>query len=181
MGILKEIFGSAVPSLRKEDITDAAKVAELANWFIKNDRFAKPIGNPSCNVIFGEGYRPKSGTENTPEAVNTNIRDLTEWFVTKLFIDLNLLKDANREEFKSFLDMLGEASDETLANAGKIAMKYDLNLDSFVYENEIKKIPEGTEREWFKVNFLDDAVSAAEMRMLAWLYHQYFGEWYQPH
>ena len=31
----------------------------------------------------------------------------------------------------------------------------------------------------FKVNFLDDCVLSAEIRILAWLYHEYFGEWYQ--
>ncbi len=90
-----------------------------------------------------------------------------------------MLKNANKEEFRQFIDILDEAGEETLITAGKIASKYKLNFDNFIYEKEIEKIPAGTEREWFKINFLDDNVIGAEIRILGWLYHAYFGEWYK--
>jgi hypothetical protein len=89
------------------------------------------------------------------------------------------LKDASKDEFRQFIDILDEASTETLTTAGEIATKYDLNFENFVYERKIEKIPARTEREWFKINYLDDNVLGAEIRIFAWLYHEYFGEWYQ--
>lgn len=179
MSIFQKLFGSKRPILKTEDIPNFEKVAEFVLWFIKNEPIANAVSNRNSNIIFNEGYRPKSGTQNNPESINANISSLAEWFITKIFIDLNILKDASKEEFRQFIDILDEAGTETLITAGEIAAKYDLNFENFVYEREIEKIPVGTEREWFKINFLDDNVLGAEIRILAWLYHEYFGEWYQ--
>jgi len=179
MGIFQKLFGSKRPILKKTDIPSFEKVAEFVAWFMKNDSHVRTISNPSSNIIFNEGYRPKSGTENSPESINPNINSLAEWFITKIFVDLNMVKDASKDEFKQFIDLLDKASTETLITAGQIATKYDFNAARFVYEKEIEKIPAGEEREHFKVNFLQDNVLSAEIRILAWLYHEYFGEWYQ--
>jgi hypothetical protein len=178
MGILQNLFGPKRPTLRKSDISNIERVDEFVLWFIKNDPIVKGISNPSSNIIFEEGYRPKSGTLNNPESF-ADVNTLTEWFVIKVFIDLNMLKDATKDEFKQFIDILDESSTETLSVTMEIAMKYSVNFESFIYGREIQKIPTGTEREWFKVNFLGDNVLSAEIRILAWLYHEYFGEWYK--
>ena len=179
MDILQKLFGSKRPPLRKMDVPSFEKVAKFVAWFIKNDPFAKTISNPSSNIIFNEGYRPKLGTQNSPESINPNISTLTEWFITKIFIDLNMVKDTSKDEFRQFIDLLDKASTETLITSSETAIKYNLKATRFVYEKEIEKIPPGEEREHFKVNFLHDNVLGAEIRILAWLYHDYFGEWYQ--
>ena len=179
MNIFQRIFGQKRPAIKKDDIPNFEKIAEFIIWFIKNEPVVSTISNQSSNIIFNEGYRPKSGTQNNPESVKPDINSLAEWFIVKVFIDLNMLKDATKEEFRQFIDILDEAGRETLITAGEIATKYDLNFENLVYEREIEKIPAGTEREWFKINLLDDNVLGAEIRILAWLYHEYFGEWYQ--
>lgn len=179
MNIFQKLFSQKRPTLKKNDIPNFEKVAEFVIWFIKNEPIANAISNRSSNIIFNEGYRPKSGTQNNPESVKPDINSLEEWFIVKIFIDLNMLKDANKDEFRQFIDILDEAGRETLITAGEIATKYDLNFESFVYEREIEKIPNGAEQEWFKINFLDDNVLGGEIRILAWLYHEYFAEWYQ--
>jgi len=179
MSIFQRLFGQKRPALKKDNIQNFEKVAEFIIWFIKNEPIANAISNRSSNIIFNEGYRPKSETQNNPELVKPDINSIAEWFIVKVFIDINMLKDATKDEFRQFIDVLDEAGKETLITAGNIATKYDLNFEKFVYEREIEKIPDGTEREWFKRNFLDDNVLGAEIRILAWLYHEYFGEWYQ--
>lgn len=174
------LSASTKPFIKRSDIPNLEKVSQFARWFIENDKFAKIIENTSCTIIFNEGYRPKSGKKNDPESVNPNIQTIIQWFVTKLFIDLNLLKEASKKEFHAFLDLLGESSDETLKTSCEIAMRYNIDFDSFVYERELDKIPEGTEREWFKLSLLDDSVLSAEMRILGWVYYIFFGEYYQP-
>ena len=179
MAIFKKLFGSKNLTLSKVDIPRFEKVAEFVLWFIKNDPFAKTISNPSSNFIFNEGYRPKSGTQKSPESINPAISSLTEWFITKIFIDLTIVKDASKDEFRQFIDLLDKAGEETLIKAGNIAIIYNFSAGSFVYEKEIEKIPPGEEREHFKAFVLQDNVLGAEIRILAWLYHDYFGEWYQ--
>lgn len=168
---------SKFPTLKKEDIPNFNKVAIFVKWFMKNDELVT-ISNPSTNILFDEGYRPKSGMPNDPESINPNISNVEEWFITKIFLDLNMLKDVTKEEFMQFIDILNEASTETLITVGRIALKYNLDFENFVYEREIEKIPAGIERERFKENFFTDSILASETRILGWLYHEYFGEWY---
>ncbi|HUU41156.1 MAG TPA: hypothetical protein VMW42_09455 [Desulfatiglandales bacterium] len=179
MNIFQKLFGQKRPVLKKDDISNFEKVAEFVIRFIENEPIANAISNRSSNIIFNEGYRPKSGTGNNPESVKPDINSLAEWFTVKVFNDLNMLKETTKDEFREFIDILDGAGKETLITAGEIATKYDLNFENFVYEREIEKILAGTERERFKMNFLDDNVSGAEIRILAWLYHEYFNEWYQ--
>ena len=90
-----------------------------------------------------------------------------------------LLKNTDKREFKKFIDDLLKLGETTLSTAGNIAIKYGYKFENSTYENEIAKIPVGTERELFKVNFLTDNVLGAEARIMAWLYYDYFGDWYQ--
>lgn len=172
---------SKEPKLKKEEIPNFERVNEFVAWFIKNDSIANTISGISSNIIFNEGSRPLTGAGNDPESFKQDINNLAEWFTIKIFIDLNnSLKDIKKDEFEKFIDLLDETSMETLVAYGDIGIKYDFDMDHFVYEKEIKKIPDGWERVLFKTNFLSDNVLAAEMRILAWLYHDYFGEWYKP-
>ena len=177
--MLGKLFGPRRPTLRREDISDPQKVTEYVTWWIKNDHLVRPIVSPACNSIFDEGFVPKAGTLNNPADVNPSISTLPEWFVTKVFIDLNLLRDADEEAFRAFLDGLDAEGAKSLAIVGRMAAKYGWNAEGFVYQREIEKIPAGDERVTFKMNFLDDTVGSAELRLLAWLYGQYFGDPYQ--
>lgn len=179
MGIFKKLFGSKIPLLKKVDITNFTKVAELVNWFIENDKLVT-IKNPSLNILFAEGYKLKSGIKKEPETFNPNIRTLKDWFITKIFLDLNILKDASKEEFMKFIDELDEISSKALMAVGNIAMKYNINFKEFIYNREIEKIPKGIELESFKLNFFTGSIIASETRILGWLYHNFFGEWYEP-
>ena len=95
-----------------------------------------------------------------------------------MFIDLNKLQCVTKQEFLDFIDKLDDEGKETLMTGGLISVKYDLSFDNFVYEKEIQKIPIGEERDLFKSSFLSDNIIGAEIKILAWLYHEYFNEWY---
>jgi len=173
------LFSWQRPTLKKSDIANFEKVVEFVDWFIKNEPIANGISFNSSNIIFNEGYRPPSGEFNNPDLFNMPYNTLREWFIIKFFYDINILKDFTKEEFKTFLDILDEAGCKTLGVAGEIVVKYDLEVEPFHYETEMVKIPTEKEKELFKVNFLADTVIGAELRILGWLYHKYFGEWYK--
>lgn len=166
------------PVLSREETFDENKTSEFVKWFIKNEPFANAISNRSSNIIFEAGNIPSVPIGYNPPK-DKKFDNLSDWFVAKLTQDIKKLKTASKTEFKSFLDEHGEAGNKTLITAGELAVKYNLNFEKFVYEEEIQKIPAGKERDLFKKNFLDDNVIGAEQRILGWLYHEWFGEWYK--
>lgn len=170
------------PTLKKEDIPNVDKVAEFVMWFLTKEEICKAISSVSNRTIFGEGLRPLMGDSSDPEKIypDTKSLTLTAWFMFKVFFDLNnYLKNANKDEFELFIDMLNKISGETLVVYGEIGIKYKMDFNNFVYEKEVEKIPDEWERVVFKTNFLSDNVLVAETRILAWIYHDYFNEWYK--
>lgn len=179
MSFLKKFFKAQMPTLSKNDIEDIEKVRQLVSWFIQNDPNVSVVSSRSSNIIFNENIKPHFEQDGNPDDFVSNIESLSEWFVTKIFIDLGKLKDASKEEFVQFIDSLCDLSHNFLISAGEVGEKYNLSFEGFIYENEINKIPNGKERERFKENFLKDNVISAEMRILGWLYHEYFDDWYR--
>lgn len=168
------------PTFSRNDIGDNEKLVNIVFWFIENDKFVTAIKNRNSNIIFSEGYRPIIFKETNPEDFKKDIPTFIEWFMIQISVDLNGLKNVSKERFKEFIDVLGKMGDKTLITSGEIAHKYKLDMERFNYDVEIEKIPEGKEREEFKYNFLLDNAISAEMRILAWLYNEWFSEQYKP-
>ncbi|MDY0082014.1 MAG: hypothetical protein RBR74_02410 [Ignavibacteriaceae bacterium] len=129
-------------------------------------------------MIYNEGIRPLLDINTIPEI--TDLENILEWFSVKFFYDIKKIKDSNKVEYKQFIDELVALSYVTLSTVGNIGIKYNVDFRNSVYEEEIKKIPAGSERETFKANFITDCVLGAEIRIMAWLYHDYFDEWFKP-
>jgi hypothetical protein len=178
MGILRNLFALRRTRLKRPDIPEAKKVSEFVMWFVRNDPQVRTISNPGSNMIFDEGHRPILVNQRYLHSL-AGAKSLAEWFVSKLFIDLNILKEASKAEFEQFIDDLVKSSTRTLSTTMEIGLKYSVDFQNFVYKSEIQKVPEGRERELFQVNYLSDNVLASEVRILAWLYHDYFGKWYK--
>lgn len=131
---------SKFPTLKKEDIPNFNKVAIFVKWFMKNDELVT-ISNPSTNILFAEGYRPKSGMPNDLESINQNISSVEEWFITKIFLDLNMLKDVTKEEFMQFIDILNEASIETLQQIPLIIAYWSRSVINFLIQSDTQQAP----------------------------------------
>lgn len=166
------------PTLSRDETRDEGMVSEFVKWFVKNDPFANIISSRSPNIIFEAGYAPFVPLGCNP-SIDKKFDNLMDWFVAKSVQDIKNLRGASKTDFIDFLDKLGDAGDKTLTTAGVIAYKYGLNFEKFIYEKEIQKIPSGKERELFKQNSMDDDILGAEMRILGWLYHEWFGDWYK--
>ena len=165
-----------LPSLKKEDLVNEERVEAFVNSFLKRDRQASELLNPSNQTLFSQGYRPVIGVLQDPEAKGQRFRDIKPYFIRKLFLDLNAIQPLNREGFEMFVDQIGYYSDQTVICAGTIAHKYGFKTQGrFVFEEELKKVPQGAEREEFKQCWLNDFVLGTELRMLAWIYLELFG------
>lgn len=165
------------PTLSIGEVLDERKVTEFCMWFLINDSLAQ-IGR-SCSIIFEAGQKPHVPFGYDPSEEG-KFDTLTDWFVAKMNQDIRQLSSASAPDFKAFVDKLNSAHWPALHAACLIAERYGLNFRRFVYERQIQKIPAGEERHAFKESLLNDAVIGAETRILGWLYHVWFGDWYEP-
>ena len=179
------LFGRSPPKLTLADARDFDKLIKFANWFLRNDPLVKPLNGPLCELLWNEGVRPVVANPLTnPElparATGETIPDLPTWFILKIRLDLTTwLSDGTQAQFRDYLDRLDAQGVETLTRVGELARTHGLDLADFVYSREIAKLPDDDTRYDFKENYLTDTALAAETRVLAWLYHDYFNEWYQ--
>lgn len=173
------LFSNRRPIINKNDVSDPQKVKDFVQWFLKHEKLVTTLLEPSNNIIFNEGYRPFYEEGSNPEEITKMITSLEGWFITKMFTDLNLLQNAPKEDWRNFIDKLDKLGEKTLITSGELAIKYGLNTKQFIYTKEIVKIPPGKDLEIFKTNYLRDNVLGAEIRILAWLYLNYFNESYK--
>jgi hypothetical protein len=169
------MFNKKEARLDRKDIPDFDKVIGLVVWFIKNDKLVSEVNSRTNHIIFNEGYRPQPELEN----LNAKANDILDWFCMKVFLVLNFLKDSNKKEFADFIDILSEVDGNSLVQTMEIGMKYDFNFSNYIYELEIEKVSNEEERGLLKVYWLTSTVVSSEVRILAYLYAQYFGEPYQ--
>jgi len=176
MGLIN-LFNSR-PVIKLHDIPNEKKVAEFTVWFLKNEKFVNTLSAPSNNAIFNEGYRPLYDKNNNPEDI-IHTDNLVSWFIVKIYIDLNSLRDSPKSDWKKFIDALVHQGKDTLMKSARLAENYHLDLNHFIYEKEMRKFSVSQDMEEFKTNYLRDNVIGAEIRILAWLYLNYFSEQYE--
>ena len=174
IGIARAQSGN-LPGITSKDLPHQDRVAAFVATFIERDSQARELRNRSNRALFAEGYRPKIGVPNDPEASGQNFSDIQAYFTTKLYLDLNSVSPLNQSTFQSFVDQVGRWADQTIICAGGISIKYDLNIEGrFNFETEFAKVPAGVEREEFKSCWLNDFILGTELRMLYWIYGQLF-------
>lgn len=164
-----------LPKFTKEDLSNETRVVTFVTDFIERDSQVRQLLNPSNIALFAQGYRPKIGIPHDPEANGQKFTDIQKYFIRKLYLDLNSIQPLNQSTFQSFVDQVGRWADQTLICAGKISVKYDLNVEGrFNFETELAKIPDGPESEEFKQCWLNDFMLGTQLRILAWIYGQLF-------
>jgi hypothetical protein len=168
-----------LPALTLDDAEREDRVTIFVDTFLKRDSQASQLLNPSNLALHTEGYRPSIGVFHDPEKDAAKIVDLKQYFTKKLYLDLKALRPFRKQTFQTFLDEIGKAADQTVMCAGEIVVKYNLQVEGrFNFEKEISKVPNGPEKERFKQCWLNDFILGTELRMLAWIYGQFFGEAY---
>lgn len=166
------------PSLNKNDIPDIKKVAHFINWFLKNDPVVNMFLNSNLHSIFAEGLRPKNFHHNPNSSYNEQ-KSLEQWLIYTIYLDLNLLINTSKYNFERFLDDLDKKSAKAQLISGKISLKYNLLPQDYKCEEKINKISNPKEKKCFKKNLLTEHILEAEIRILSWLYYDYYGERFQ--
>lgn len=178
MGLLGKILRTKQPPMvTRTDFETPQGIFRILSWFLDNDPLVRILSAPGPNIIFEEGFTPYSDIPDFRNGLTVN--NLGSWFGYKLSEDFRLAGDMTKEQLVDKLDELCAVGRKTVVTAGELAREYNLDFEHFLYERELEKIPRGKEREMFKQNYLSDCVIGAEIRILAWVYHEFFGEWYQ--
>ena len=165
-----------LPSFKREDIAREDRVAAYVDAFLQRDFQARQLLNPSNRFFFGQGYRPAIGVPHDPEAQGKRFTDIRSYFIRKLYLDLNAIQPLTQESLQAFMDQFGRYADQTVICAGEIAVKYDLKVQGrFNFRRELAKVPLGPEQEEFKRCWLNDFIVGTELRLIGWMYQQFFG------
>ena len=154
---------------------DYDSIPDVIQWFLDHDQRVATIKHPKVEELFqwkqeqsslaGEGIFHFNRAEDRlaigiiqSVAHHLTVRDLHGWIA-------------------QLLNALQQASTTT----ENIATSYELKLDdanSIVKESE--KIPATTQRTEFLIDCWLEALCTAEIRVLGWLYHEFYGRPFHP-
>lgn len=189
MSFFSKLFKNKPPKTTFKNFTYIPHLERLLLWFLLNDPFFKTIKNKAVHTLFQEGWW---GLKDNPNLVGIWLKEPEEqktverFLILKTWLDLiTASKVAEKEEVElketlnTIIDDLDKQGEKTLISTGKIAHKYNLDVGKLNLDSELPKIKSELEKISFKTDFLADAIISSEIRLLAWIYKELFGENYQ--
>ena len=165
------------PSIKKEDVDKPEAMVPFVNWFMQNDPYV--YFGPGDEIIFSEGIRPKVTVGRDPAEYKDLIKNLDDWFFTKVFLDMQQLADTPKTDFEKFMDKLSNDCDAQAYTLMDIGKPYKVDFKNFVYDQEVKKIPEGKSKKRFKTAFLQNHTTCGELRIISWAYYNWYEQMYE--
>ncbi len=165
--------------LKKDDLNNKPLVGKWLLSFIKNDSFCRELHNEYMQEWAKKGLLQvfsKVFFRSEPETHN-----LISWFMDRLNMDLLLLKDSSREEFKNFIDKLSQYDMNFLEQIYVINEKYaiELRLLKSSFQECRAKITDKEDLSTFIFAFFADGILNSEIRVLSYCYDQWFGPAYK--
>ena len=111
-----------------------------------------------------------------PEVQGKRFTDLRSYFIRKLYLDLNAIQPLTQASFQAFMDQFLRYDGQTLICVMEITIKYELKLKGrFNFRRELAKVPLGPEQEELKRCWLSTNIIGTELRLIGWMYQQFFG------
>ena len=146
-------------------------------WFVANDKWTKEINTKSMfllhNLIWPEGTKRRAH-ENIENVKNNPV----------LYLASVVIKDVeacaeNKHKFTNLIQKLFDVSGETLKESSRIALRYDINTQQFDIDRAMEKIGNIKEQARFASSLYFDRITSARLRILGWIYHELYGEWFK--
>ncbi|MCK9329997.1 MAG: hypothetical protein M0Q94_09010 [Candidatus Cloacimonetes bacterium] len=179
-----------IPKTDEKNFISTPHIAKVVEYFIINEKQMSLLESECLVSLFNNGYSPLIADEdfNNPKKIeeidNTaTINTPKKWLIARLWLDLINFKDISQKTntplnkiIFDYLELLGEQNNKTLITAGLIAKEYEVcDLDD-KWESEINKIKNKSKKENYKINYVNDTLFSAEMRVLAWFYKELFNK-----
>jgi hypothetical protein len=152
-------------------------VRDTVLWFITDDKWTREINTRSMfllhNLILPE--RAKHQTRENIEDVGNN---------PGLYLASVVMKDIeecaeNKDNFRNLIQKLFDLSGETVKESSTIALRYDINTEQFDIDRAVQKIGNIKEQARFASSLYFDRIASARLRILGWIYHEFYGEWFK--
>jgi len=152
-------------------------VRDVVLWFITNDKWTKEINTKSMfllhNLIWPDSAKPQV-QENIENVGNNPV----------LYLASVVMKDVeecaeNKHKFRDLIQKLFDLGGETLKKSSRIALRYDINTQQFDIDRAMQKIGNTEEQARFATSLYFDRIASARLRILGWIYHQLYGEWFK--
>ncbi len=174
-------ISKSIQKTTKDNFLVMQHIESLINYFINNEKQMSLIDSDCAVNLFLNGYIPKSEDFNDPQKMvkidpKILINTPKRWLILRLWLDLanfnNISEKASVPLDKiiaDYLEILGKQTDETLIVSGSISKEYDIKDLDNNWKSEIDKIKDKKKKEDFKINYINDILLSAEIRILAWV------------
>lgn len=166
-----------LPPLRRDTAgrVDVDSVPDVIQWFLDYDQRIAVIKHPKVEEVFQ--WKQEQSRRAGEEVFMFNRAE------DRLAIGIiqALAENSTEEELHSWLSQLLNALDSAVKENEEVAEAYQLDLEngqSVVREAE--KIPTRRGRSEFLMNCWLETLCTAEIRVLGWLYQEFYGRPYAP-
>lgn len=183
------------PKTTLQNYLTVPHLEQILLWFLQNDEQISLVASNTIKILFKEGYRPVSFQDNNPTILEETARShgqsmdvhiIERWLVIRTWMDLVAAKSFSENNKLTLgqavelrIGMLDKYGEQTLVQCGIIVNKYNIDPKVTDLEKELSKISTRDEKEKFKQNYLADVLTAAEIRLLAWIYKEIFNKNYK--
>jgi len=167
----------SVPVLLRDEYggVDYDSIPEVIQWFLDYDQRVATIKHPKVEELFQ--WKQEQSRLAGDEVFNFKRAE------DRLAIGIlqSVAHNATEPELHAWIAQLLNALDEAAKATEHVADAYQLDMniaESIVSESE--KIPTATERTDFLVDCWLEALCTAEIRVLGWLYREFYGRPFHP-
>ena len=171
----------AYPTLDQNDADNRILVGVCILDFLKKDPYVKELATDSFGVFAKDFEMIKNFSEIFLEG-SPKTENVVPWFMDRVFTDLAIHKQSNKEGLKKFIDKLSKIDLVNLNCMYDISNKYSITqIKSFrlLIEELDSKNPDKIDKTKFMISFFRDAIFHSEIIILSYYYKQWFGEVYQ--
>lgn len=182
-------FFNKPPKTTLDNLLEVIHLEKLLYWFLKKDAFFKTLKSDKVRNLFQQGYGidVKSDTYTLFQKGPIESRNIFKYLVTMLWSDIVDIVESMqssehkdrpaKEFFAEKIKFIGEEADQTIQIIFTISEKYSINPADFK-EEELSQL-NTSDNQKFKDAFVKDALLSSEMRILAWIYKDLFGETFE--
>jgi len=159
------------PKIKRHHLGDQGRMSSVVKWMLKNDeKLSSILFHPFATLLYGRGFRPKTGTDTDPEEHFGPIRDFTTWVSLKaLILHDKFLRNASRKEWNELLRIFMEQIDESKKDMEKACRENGITPEEMISTEVIIPKPQ-------HIFALDNYALSGEFRIHGFFYLRIFGE-----
>ena len=168
---------SNTPVLLRDEYgaVDYDSIPDVIQWFLDYDQRVATIKHPKVEELFQ--WKQEQSRLAGDKVFNFNRAE------DRLAIGIiqSVAHNPTERDLHAWIGQLLNALDDAAKATEEVAAAYQLNMnDASSVVSESEKIPASTERTDFLINCWVEALCTAEVRVLGWLYREFYGRPFRP-